>query len=217
MMLVFKGSSSKKNIPSETDKNLLSTLNFEYTYPGDNTYVYDFVPSGTMTEQTGTSGTWYAKNTKTGKVFNITKNFPKTAEKLNIEYPSAANPVDKSPKNITTVEPSKLEDNKTAPDLSNIQGKNLKLNLLVPKLTQHKKLFNNKNNNYETNNTGYEQLRYFWTIRNRKGKCKKIIKENLIEVKEERKLEWLKLILLKRDLNFIVEGKSFKTINEQDI
>jgi hypothetical protein len=87
----------QKSVPSVTDQKILSTLNFEYKFPGDNTYVYDFVPSGDMTEQTNKGGTWYAKNLKTGKVFNISQNYPQTEKKLNIEFPSAANPIDKSP------------------------------------------------------------------------------------------------------------------------
>jgi hypothetical protein len=131
---------SSTKVSPITDTKLLNTLNFEYKYPGDNAYVYDFVPSGTMSEQTGPGGTWYAKNVKTGKVFDITKNFPKTAEKLNTEYPSAANLVDKSPKNITTVETPELEDNKPAPDVSNIQGKKLEVQPVGSKIDPTQKI-----------------------------------------------------------------------------
>jgi hypothetical protein len=74
--------------------------------------VYDFVPSGTMTEQTNKGGTWYAKNIKTGKVFNISQNYPQTVKRLNTEFPNAANPIDKSP-----VEPA-LPKPPPAPDLN---------------------------------------------------------------------------------------------------
>ena len=119
----YDTSSPKKSVPAITDKNLLSTLNFEYKFPGDNTYVYDFVPSGTMTEQTNKGGTWYAKNLKTGKVFNISQHYPQTEKKLNTEFPSAANPIDKSPKELSTepVEPA-LPEPPPAPDLNAAAG-----------------------------------------------------------------------------------------------
>lgn len=215
--VVFKGSSSKKNIPAETDKNLLSTLNFEYTYPGDNTYVYDFVPSSTMSEQTGSSGTWYAKNTKTGKVFNITKNFPKTAEKLNTEYPSAANPVDKSPKNITTVEPSKLEDNKTAPDLSNIQGKKLEAQPVGSKIDPTQKInLTTKTTTMKPTTQDMSNLDIFGPSGTAKESIKKSLKKNLIEAKEKKENLMVETNIVEKRFNFIVEGKSFKTINEKD-
>ena len=75
--------------PSITDKNVLNTLKFDFQYPGDKAYSYAFVP-GTVAEATSTqNGTWYAKNNKTGKVFDISKHFPKTAEKLNTQFPNA--------------------------------------------------------------------------------------------------------------------------------
>ena len=119
----YDTSSPKKSVPAITDKNLLSTLNFEYKFPGDNAYVYDFVPSGTMTEQTNKGGTWYAKNLKTGKVFNISQHYPQTEKKLNTEFPSAANPIDKSPKELSTepVEPA-LPEPPPAPDLNAAAG-----------------------------------------------------------------------------------------------
>ena len=79
----------QKQTPSITDKNLLSTLKFDFKYPGDNAYSYAFVP-GTVAEAASTqNGTWYAKNNKTGKVFDMSKHFPKTAEKLNAQFPNA--------------------------------------------------------------------------------------------------------------------------------
>lgn len=79
----------QKQTPSITDKNLLNTLKFDFKYPGDNAYSYAFVP-GTVAEAASTqNGTWYAKNNKTGKVFDMSKHFPKTAEKLNAQFPNA--------------------------------------------------------------------------------------------------------------------------------
>jgi hypothetical protein len=83
----------KQSVPSITDKNLLSTLKFNFKYPGDNVYSYAFVP-GTVAEAVSTqNGTWYAKNNKTGKVFDMSKHFPKTAEKLNTQFPNAGQKV----------------------------------------------------------------------------------------------------------------------------
>jgi hypothetical protein len=68
---------------------VLNTLKFDFQYPGDKAYSYAFVP-GTVAEATSTqNGTWYAKNNKTGKVFDMSKHFPKTAEKLNTQFPNA--------------------------------------------------------------------------------------------------------------------------------
>lgn len=74
--------------PSITDKNVLSTLKFDFKYPDDKAYSYAFVPS-TVAEAVSTqSGTWYAKNNKTGKVFDISKHYPQTAQKLSTQFPN---------------------------------------------------------------------------------------------------------------------------------
>jgi hypothetical protein len=179
-------SSTKKSVPAITDKNLLSTLNFEYKFPGDNTYVYDFVPSGTMTEETNKGGTWYAKNLKTGKVFNISQNYPQTEKKLNTEFPSAANPIDKSPKDLSTepVEPA-LPEPPPAPDLNAAAG------LEPPKLQNDMK------------NVQKESL-------------KKSLKKNLMEVRENKKNLMVETNIVEKRFKFIVEGKTFETETEQD-
>jgi hypothetical protein len=76
--------------PSITDKNVLNTLKFDFQYPGDKAYSYAFVP-GTVAEAASTqTGTWYAKNNKTGKVFDISKHYPQTAQKLSTQFPNGA-------------------------------------------------------------------------------------------------------------------------------
>jgi len=105
------------------------------TFPGDKQYVYAFLPDKNVTEQTTSGiGTWFAKNTKTGKIFNISKYYPQTEKKLDTMYPEAKNLVDKSPKDLnttTTPPPTGVED---------IQGKNWKYNQLE-NLICHLKIF----------------------------------------------------------------------------
>jgi hypothetical protein len=205
---------SSTKVSPITDTKLLNTLNFEYKYPGDNAYVYDFVPSGTMSEQTGPGGTWYAKNIKTGKVFDITKNFPKTAEKLNTEYPSAANPVDKSPKNITPVETSELEDNKTAPDVSNIQGKKLEVQPVGSKIDPTQKIdLTTKKTTMKPTTPDLSNLDFYGPATE---SLKKTLKKNLKIVKENKENLMVETNIVEKRFNFIVEGKSFETIDEQD-
>jgi hypothetical protein len=205
---------SSTKVSPITDTKLLNTLNFEYKYPGDNAYVYDFVPSSTMSEQTGPGGTWYAKNVKTGKVFDITKNFPKTAEKLNTEYPSAANLVDKSPKNITTVETPELEDNKTAPDVSNIQGKKLEVQPVGSKIDPTQKIdLTTKKTTMKPTTPDLSNLDYYGPATE---SLKKTLKKNLKVVKENKENLMVETNIVERRFNFIVEGKSIETIDEQD-
>ena len=85
---VNKQNVEKQKTSSITDKNVLNTLKFDFQYPGDKAYSYAFVP-GTVAEATSTqNGTWYAKNNKTGKVFDISKNYPQTAQKLSTQFPN---------------------------------------------------------------------------------------------------------------------------------
>ena len=206
--------SGKTNIPAITDKNLLSTLNFEYTYPGDKTYVYDFVPNKTVAEQTAPGGTWYAKNLKTGKVFNITQNFPKTAEKLNIEYPSAANPVDKSPKNLDTTSSEKT----SAPDMSGIQGKKLEVQPVGSKIdpTQKINLSTTKTTTMKPSTPDMSNLDTFGPSGTVKESLKKTLKKNLRVVKENKENLMVETNIIEKRFNFIVDGDSFDTIEKQD-
>lgn len=206
--------SGKTNIPAITDKNLLSTLNFEYTYPGDNTYVYDFVPNKTVSEQTSPGGTWYAKNLKTGKVFNITQNFPKTAEKLNLQYPSAANPVDKSPKNLNTTSSEKT----SSPDVSDIQGKKLEVKPVGSKIdpTQKINLSTTKTTTMKPTTQDMSNLDIFGSSGTAKESVKKSLKRNLTEVKEKKENLMVETNIVEKRFTFIVEGNSFDTPEKQD-
>ena len=200
----------KASAPAITDKNLLSTLNFEYSFPGDKTYVYDFVPNTTVAEQTGPGGTWYAKNVKTGKVFDITKYFPKTAEKLNTEYPSAANPIDKSPKNLDTTSGEKT----TTTDVSNIQGKKLEVQPVGSKIDPTQKIdLTTKTTTMKPTTPDLSNLDYYGPATE---SLKKTLKKNLKVVKENKENLMVETNIVEKRFNFIVEGKIFETINEQD-
>ena len=136
-----KNNTSKKAVSAITDKNILDKLNFEYQYPGDNTYVYDFLPSTTVTEQsTEVKGTWYAKNKKTGKIFQISGNYPSTEKNLDKQFPQAKNPVNKSPEpNTGQTNTGSTTSNSATSTVQESLKKNLKLikenkdNLLVEK------------------------------------------------------------------------------------
>jgi len=193
---------NKTSIPAITDKNLLSTLNFEYKFPGDNTYVYDFVPSGTMTEQTNKGGTWYAKNIKTGKVFNISQYYPKTEKKLNTEFPSAANPIDKSPKDLNTTQPvTGVED---------IQGKKLEASPVATPNMEPKNISISQNTQTTPKKKGILN-RIF-----KEGDIKNSLKKNLMEVKENKENIMVETNIVEKRFKFIVEGKTFETENDQD-
>ena len=80
-------SGGKTGTAAITDKNLLSKLDFSYKYPGDEKYVYAYSsPENALKEQVAQAGKWYGKNIATGKVFDITTNYPTTAAKLNDNF-----------------------------------------------------------------------------------------------------------------------------------
>lgn len=60
-----------KTQTSVTDPNIVNSLTFDYTYPGDNKFVY-----------ANQNGTWYGKNLTNNKVYNISKNYPASAKNL---------------------------------------------------------------------------------------------------------------------------------------
>lgn len=204
---------NKTSIPAITDKNLLSTLNFEYKFPGDNTYVYDFVPSGTMTEQTNKGGTWYAKNLKTGKVFNISQYYPKTEKKLNTEFPSAANPIDKSPKDLNTTSGEKT----TKDDVSQIKSKGLEIQPVGTDLSKASKItLPSKTKSTSTTTQDMSDLDTFGPATPVKESLKKSLKKNLMEVKENKENIMVETNIVEKRFKFIVEGKTFETEKDQD-
>ena len=205
----------QKSVPSVTDQKILSTLNFEYKFPGDNTYVYDFVPSGTMTEQTNKGGTWYAKNLKTGKVFNISQNYPQTEKKLNTEFPSAANPIDKSPKDLNTTSGEKT----TKDDVSQIKSKGLEIQPVGTDLSKASKITlpsKTKSTSTPTTTQDMSDLDTFGPATSVKESLKKSLKKNLMEVKENKENIMVETNIVEKRFKFIVEGKTFETEKDQD-
>lgn len=81
---------SNQPVSPETTKG----INFEYKYPNDKTYIY------------GVKGSdWHAKNTKNGKVFNISKlGYQTSVDKLNKKFPNAFNKPDKGDENVDNTE-----------------------------------------------------------------------------------------------------------------
>ena len=78
-----------------TDQNLINSLTFEYTYPGDNKFVY-----------AKKDGNWYGKNLANNKVYDITKNYPASAKNLDSgavlkEPEGAPKPEAPNPENAT--------------------------------------------------------------------------------------------------------------------
>jgi hypothetical protein len=78
-----------------TDQNLINSLVFEYTYPGDTKFVYAKKDEN-----------WYGKNVTNSKVYDITKNYPANAKKLDSgavlkEPEGAPKPEAPNPENAT--------------------------------------------------------------------------------------------------------------------
>ena len=214
---VFKTPDSNKNnvvkqTPSITDKNLLSTLKFDFKYPGDNAYSYAFVP-GTVAEATSTqTGTWYAKNNKTGKVFDISKNYPQTAQKLSTQFPNAGQKaVDtetpETPETSGTTETPGTTETSTEPkkltDMSSIEisimkkQKPLDFKMAYNKLGAiEKKMVDDK------------------TVQNES--LKKSLKKNLLEVKEKKQDLLIESNIIRKRFEMISEGRDLNIDTDSD-
>ena len=123
---IFKTSGGKKSVPSVTDKNIISKLDFSYKFPGDEKYVYAYSsPENALKEQVAQSGKWYGKNIATGKVFDITTNYPTTAAKLNDNFFTSgkAEPTTQtaSDKAEPTTQTASAEQPKKITDMSSIE------------------------------------------------------------------------------------------------
>jgi hypothetical protein len=212
---IFIGSSRKKSVPSITDKNVLSKLKFDYQFPGDKSYTYAFVP--TVTEDTSTqSGTWYAKSTKTGKVFDISKSYPQTAQKLNTQFPNAATGNKTQSTSQTAQIPA--ETNTTSvpktDDVSSIQSKKLEVQPVGPNLSKPNNIkLPNNTKSRETNVSNPESFDPFGPATE---SLKKSLKKNLIEVKENKENIMVETNIVEKRFNFIVEGKTFDNVKDQN-
>ena len=219
---------NKKVVPPVTDKNLLSKLNFEYQYPGDKTYVYDFVPSTAVTEQTdGIKGTWYAKNTKTGKVFQISGNYPSTEKNLDTQFPQAKNPVNKAPEPNATQDTQTTQDTQEPKNLNtttdttptpvdDIQGKKLEVSKTgEPDLTPKNIQVNQKSKptNTTTTSTDMEKNDIYGPSN---PNIKESLKKNLSMIKENKENLLVETNIVQKRFSFIMEDNIVETEEDRD-
>ena len=195
----------KTLVPAVTDKALTDSLNFNVTFPGDKQYVYAFLPDKNVTEQTTSGiGTWFAKNTKTGKIFNISKYYPQTEKKLDTMYPEAKNLVDKSPKDLnttTTPPPTGVED---------IQGKKLEVQPVGEPDMSPKDISVPQNTQTPPKKKGILSKIF------KEEDIKNSLKKGLNEIKENKENLMIESNIVEKRFNFIVEGKTFDTEQDQN-
>jgi len=213
----------KQQTPSITDKNLLSKLDFSYKFPGDNKYVYAYSsPENAIKEDTAQAGKWYAKNTSTGKVFDMTTNYPSTAAKLNANFFTSGKA---EPAAQAQTTPSVEKPAETTPtDINDIKGKGLK----VEPVSQLKQP---ANVNLQTKTTPQTQTPQTQTPQKTdmskfdtfgasnpdvKESLKKSLKKNLIEVKEKKEDLMVENKIITNRFNFLFESRSFETEEEKD-
>lgn len=209
-----KDTTIKKTVPPVTDKKILDTLNFEYTFPGDNTYVYDFVPNTTMTEDTTVNGTWYAKNTKTGKVFKITGNYPSTEKKLDARFPDAKNKSSEeeipaglqNAKNLNTTsgQQTGVEDIKS----KGLEASPIKVDMTPKTLNLPKK--------ETTKPESPETFDPYGPATSVKESVKKSLKKNLNVLKENKENLMVETNIVEKRFKFIAENMSIKTEKDQN-
>lgn len=168
--------SKKPPVATVTDKNILSKLKFDYQFPGDKSYTYAYVEEPALKESENISeGTWYAKSNKTGKIFDISKNYPQTAQKLNTQFPNAGQKVTDTKTDEKIPEPQGAEK-PTPPSAENLAASQ------PPQ----------------------------------KESLKKSLKNNLMEIKEKKENLMVETNIVEKRFNFIVEGKTFSTVEDQD-
>jgi hypothetical protein len=208
--------------PSITDKNLLSTLKFDFQYPGDKAYSYAFVP-GTVAEATSTqTGTWYAKNNKTGKVFDISKNYPQTAQKLSTQFPNGAKTETQTPETPASETPAEPDAQTTpaettppetaATDIKDIKGKGLEVkpvsSLKQPQnINLQTKPKTTDMSNFDTFGPSNPEV---------KESLKKSLKKNLLEVKEKKQDLLIESNIIRKRFEMISEGRDLNIDTDSD-
>ena len=209
---------NNKTAPAITDKNLLDKLNFEYQFPGDKTYVYDFIPTTNVTEQTSAvKGTWYAKNTKTGKVFQISGNYPSTEKNLDVQFPQAKNPVNKTPEPNTTQTPKNLNTTTNTPSSSvdDIQGKKLEVSKTgEPDLTPKNIQIPQKTITARTSTPTDMEKNDIYGPEN--PSLKESLKKNLSLIKENKNNLLVETSIVQKRFSFIMEGTTVETEEDRD-
>jgi hypothetical protein len=213
--VIFKTSGGKKSVPSVTDKNIISKLDFSYKFPGDNKYVYAYSsPENAIKEDTAQAGKWYGKNIATGKVFDITTNYPSTAAKLNSNFFTSGKAEPAAQTTPTAEKPAET----TATDINDIKGKGLEVKPAEP-LKQPQNI-NLQTKTKTTSTPQTPDMSKFDTFGPSnpevKESLKKSLKKNLIEAKEKQEDLMVENKIITNRFNFLFEGRSFETEEEKD-
>jgi hypothetical protein len=212
---IFKTSGGKKSVSSVTDKNLLSKLDFSYKFPGDEKYVYAYSsPENAIKEDTAQAGKWYGKNIATGKVFDITTNYPTTAAKLNANFFTSGKA---EPAAQATSSVEKPAEN-TLTDIKDIKGKGLESKPVEPlKQPANVNLQTKTKTTTTPQTTDMSKFDTFGPSNPEvKESLKKSLKKNLIEAKEKKEDLMVENKIITNRFNFLFEGKSFETEEEKD-
>jgi hypothetical protein len=212
---IFKTSGGKKSVPAVTDKNIISKLDFSYKFPGDNKYVYAYSsPENAIKEDTAQAGKWYGKNIATGKVFDITTNYPSTAAKLNSNFFTSGKAEPAAQTTPTAEKPAET----TATDINDIKGKGLEVKPAEP-LKQPQNI-NLQTKTKTTSTPQTPDMSKFDTFGPSnpevKESLKKSLKKNLIEAKEKQEDLMVENKIITNRFNFLFEGRSFETEKEKD-
>jgi hypothetical protein len=208
-------SGGKTGIAAITDKNLLSKLDFSYKYPGDEKYVYAYSsPENALKEQVAQAGKWYGKNIATGKVFDITTNYPTTAAKLNANFFTSGKA---EPAAQATSSVEKPAEN-TLTDIKDIKGKGLESKPVEPlKQPANVNLQTKTKTTTTPQTTDMSKFDTFGPSNPEvKESLKKSLKKNLIEAKEKKEDLMVENKIITNRFNFLFEGRSFETEKEKD-
>jgi hypothetical protein len=208
-------SGGKTGTEAITDKNLLSKLDFSYKYPGDEKYVYAYSsPENALKEQVAQAGKWYGKNIATGKVFDITTNYPTTAAKLNANFFTSGKA---EPAAQATSSVEKPAEN-TLTDIKDIKGKGLESKPVEPlKQPANVNLQTKTKTTTTPQTTDMSKFDTFGPSNPEvKESLKKSLKKNLIEAKEKKEDLMVENKIITNRFNFLFEGRSFETEEEKD-
>jgi hypothetical protein len=208
-------SGGKTGTAAITDKNLLSKLDFSYKYPGDEKYVYAYSsPENALKEQVAQAGKWYGKNIATGKVFDITTNYPTTAAKLNANFFTSGKA---EPAAQATSSVEKPAEN-TLTDIKDIKGKGLESKPVEPlKQPANVNLQTKTKTTTTPQTTDMSKFDTFGPSNPEvKESLKKSLKKNLIEAKEKKEDLMVENKIITNRFNFLFEGRSFETEEEKD-
>jgi len=208
-------SGGKTGTAAITDKNLLSKLDFSYKYPGDEKYVYAYSsPENALKEQVAQAGKWYGKNIATGKVFDITTNYPTTAAKLNANFFTSGKA---EPAAQATSSVEKPAEN-TLTDIKDIKGKGLESKPVEPlKQPANVNLQTKTKTTTTPQTTDMSKFDTFGPSNPEvKESLKKSLKKNLIEAKEKKEDLMVENKIITNRFNFLFEGRSFETEKEKD-